>query len=183
MSKYDIIYADPPWHYKGVVMHTGAGKPTSGSSADHYPVMTLDQLKQLDIPSISADDSLIYMWSTGPILDQSIELMRAWLFKYITIGFVWDKQRVVAGNYTMSQCELCLIGKRGRIPRPRGARNVRQLISQVRTTHSTKPEEARKRIEDMFPTQRKVELFARTASTGWDVFGLEVADSIQIGSR
>lgn len=80
----------------------------------------------------------------------------------------------------MSQCELCLIGKRGRIPTPRGARNVRQFVSSMRGRHSQKPDEVRRRIEEMFPTQRKLEMFARVAALGWDVWGNEVESSIQI---
>ena len=74
----------------------------------------------------------------------------------------------------MSQCELCLVFKHGKIPAPRGARNVRQLVSEPRGRHSAKPEEVRRRIEAMFPTQRKIELFARAPATGWTAWGLEV---------
>ena len=81
----------------------------------------------------------------------------------------------------MSQCELCLIGKRGKIPKPRGARNIRQLVSELRGTHSTKPAEVRKRIELMFPEQKRVELFSRHVTPGWDIWGNEVNSTITIG--
>ena len=74
----------------------------------------------------------------------------------------------------MSQCELCLVFKRGKIPQPRGARNVRQLVQTKRTRHSEKPEAVRERIEQMFPNQTKIELFARKQTRGWDTWGLEV---------
>ena len=105
---------------------------------------------------------------------QAIELLKSWGFNYATIGFIWDKQRVNPGFYTMSQCEICLIGKRGKIPRPRGARNIRQLVSEMRGRHSAKPHEVRKRIELMFPDQDKIELFARERVEGWDAWGNEV---------
>ena len=100
--------------------------------------------------------------------------MKAWGFQWATVGFVWDKQRVNPGFYTMSQCELYLIGKRGKIPSPRGARNVRQLVSSMREKHSKKPHEVRTRIEEMFPEQRKVELFAREKVRGWSAWGEEI---------
>ena len=106
--------------------------------------------------------------------------MKAWGFSWATVGFVWDKQKVNPGFYTMSQCELCLIGKRGKIPQPRGARNIRQLVSKMRQKHSTKPGEVRKRIEEMFPDQAKLELFARQTTKGWDVHGDEVDDGIDM---
>ena len=73
----------------------------------------------------------------------------------------------------MSQCELCLVFKRGKIPEPRGARNVKQYVEAERGRHSTKPEEVRRRISDMFPTQKKIELFARVSAEGWEAWGLE----------
>jgi len=78
------------------------------------------------------------------------------------------------GSYTMSECEICLIGKKGKIPQPRGARNIRQFLSEKKTRHSAKPVEIRNRIEQMFPTQDKIELFARNKTDGWDVWGNEV---------
>ena len=73
-----------------------------------------------------------------------------------------------------------MVFKRGRIPQPRGARNIRQFISEKRTKHSKKPNEVRHRIEQMFPTQRKIELFAREFADGWDVWGLDVIDVVNM---
>lgn len=171
-TKYQIIYADPPWDYKGQ-KQTGKHK-TSGGAADHYPTVKLKDLKEMDVPSLCDDDCLIFMWTSSPHLDQAIELMKAWGFKWATVGFVWDKQKVNPGFYTMSQVELCLIGKKGKIPQPRGARNIRQLVSIERGKHSAKPHEVRQRIELMFPTQNKIELFARDEVEGWDCHGNEV---------
>ncbi len=169
---YDVIYADPPWDYKGQLQHAGPGSGDTGGAARHYPTVTLDDLKQLDVPGIAADDSLLFMWATNPHLDQAIELGKAWGFAWATVAFVWDKKRVNPGFYTLSQCELCLVFKRGAIPQPRGARNIRQLVSARRGPHSAKPEEVRSRIEQMFPHQRKIELFARQEAAGWESWGL-----------
>jgi len=174
MTKYQIIYADPPWDYKGQRQHAGAGKKDTGGALEHYPTLTLSELKELDIAAFTDKDCLIFMWATSPHLDQAIDLMKSWGFKWATVGFVWDKERVNPGFYTMSQCELCLIGKKGKIPQPRGARNIRQLVTSLREKHSKKPDEVRKRIDLMFPTQNKIELFARERYDGWDAWGNEV---------
>ena len=63
--------------------------------------------------------------------------------------------------------------KKGKIPTPRGARNIKQLVESKRTKHSEKPIEVLINIEKMFPSQKKIELFARTRNKGWDVWGLE----------
>jgi len=179
--KFEILYADPPWDYKGQTQHGGKGVSDTGGAERHYPTVTLADLKRLDVPSVTADDALMFMWASSPHLDQAIDLLKAWGFAWATVGFVWDKQRVNPGFYTMSQVELCLIGKHGRIPTPRGARNVRQFVSELRGGHSEKPSEVRKRIEAMFPTQSKLELFARVRSDGWHVWGNEVESDVAIG--
>ncbi len=174
-KRYAVVYADPPWDYKGQLQHAGPGSGDSGGAVRHYPTVQLGDLMELDVASIAADDSLLFMWATSPHLDQAIDLGKAWGFAWATVAFVWDKQRVNPGFYTMSQCELCLVFKRGRIPAPRGARNVRQLVSERRSDHSRKPIEVRRRIEEMFPRQRKIELFARDADVhGWDTWGAEI---------
>ena len=173
---FDILYADPPWDYKGQLQHAGSGNGDTGGAVRHYPTVALDALKTLNVEQAAAENSLLFMWTTNPHLDQAIDLGKAWGFRWATVAFVWDKMRVNPGFYTMSQCELCLVFKKGRIPTPRGARNVRQLLSEPRRAHSQKPEEVRKQIDRMFPTQRKLELFARgPAPEGWEVWGLEAA--------
>ena len=178
--KFEIIYCDPPWDYKGQKQHNGKGGKDTGSASTHYGTLKLKQLKTIPVNEIAADDSLLFMWVTSPHLDQGIDLIRAWGFKYSTIGFVWNKVRVNPSFYTMSQCEICLIAKKGRIPKPRGARNIRQYIEEKRGKHSKKPEQTRKRIEDMFPTQSKIELFARRPCDGWYYWGNEVNSNFDL---
>lgn len=171
---FQVIYADPPWDYKGQLQHAGPGSRDTGGAERHFPTVTTADLKHLPVLEIAADDCLLFLWATSPHLDQAIDLGKAWGFEWATVAFIWDKQRVNPGYYTMSQCELCLVFKHGKIPAPRGARNVRQLVSEPRGRHSAKPEEVRRRIEEMFPTQRKIELFARAPASGWTAWGLEV---------
>ena len=171
--KFEIIYADPPWDYKGQLQHAGKGNGDSGGAVRHYQTVTLKKLKNLPVRDIAADNSLLFMWATNPHLDQAIALGKAWQFKWATVAFVWDKMKVNPGFYTMSQCELCLVFKRGKIPNPRGLRNIRQLVSEERNGHSQKPKEVRARIDAMFPSLHKIELFARDCHSGWYAWGLE----------
>lgn len=180
---FQIVYADPPWDYAGQSQHAGKRGATSAANG-HYPTMKLQDLKRLEVLEVCDKSAcLLFMWTSSPHLPQAIELMGAWGFAYATVGFVWDKERVNPGYYTLSQCELCLIGKAGKIPTPRGARNIRQLIIEERGAHSVKPAEARTRIEQMFPTQKKLELFAREAAPGWSVFGNEVQGGVSLRMR
>ena len=178
VGKFEIIYADPPWHYRGQVQHGGPGKPYTSGARAFYPTMPVEELAEFPIGELADDACLLFLWATSPCLEDAFTVAKAWGFKYATVAFVWDKQRVNPGHYTMSQCELCLVFKKGKVPTPRGARNVRQLVSSPRTSHSTKPDEVRHRIDQMFPDQAKVELFARTRGEGWVAWGTELEGEI-----
>ena len=168
-DKYQVIYTDPPWQYDNS-QHAGVDSDTT-SAESHYPTMPISDIKAMPIKNITDTDCLCYMWIGSPMLDVAIEVLTAWGFKYTTMAFVWDKQQVNPGSYTMSQVELVIVGKKGKIPQPRGSRNERQFLSKVRTVHSEKPEEIRERITRMHPSNKKLEMFARHSVTGWDTFG------------
>jgi len=184
-EKYQIIYADPPWEYnreqyeKPGNNHSKQQGATKGAK-DKYPLMNTNDICDLPLKNITDKNCLLFLWVTSPKLKEGMFVGESWGFKYITIGFVWHKKRVNPGNYTMSVCELCLIFKKGKIPLPRGKRNVEQFYFEMRKEHSKKPDEIRKRIEQMFPTQNKIELFARQKTEGWDVWGNEVTNDIKL---
>ena len=176
--KYNIIYADPPWRYGG------SGGTKWSPASEYYPTMSFDELKSMNVEEIAADDCLLFMWVVSPELKRCIEVGESWGFKYITVAFVWYKERANVGNYTMSSCELCLLFRRGRIPQPR-VRNPgqKQFISEPVTVHSRKPAEVRKRIEKMFPSSPRVGLFARENIRKWHAFGNQCKNSIKINYK
>lgn len=186
-KKYQVIYADPPWDYGGKMQYdkttikdenVGFERKIFISSASfQYPTLKMKQLKELDVNSIAADDCILFLWTTGPQLANAVELGEAWGFEYKTVAFVWDKMIHNPGRYTLSQTEFVLAFKKGKFPTPRGSRNIRQLLSVPRGKHSEKPIDIIDGITKMFPTQDKIELFARRNYTGWDNWGLEIPDS------
>jgi N6-adenosine-specific RNA methylase IME4 len=188
-EKFQIIYADPPWDYGGKMQFDKTSVSAEkidlsrnifiSSASFKYPTLKLPELKKLDLNSISDSDCLLFMWTTNPHLNQDLELGKAWGFEYKTVGFVWNKMVHNPGKYTMSYCELCLIFKKGRIPSPRGARNIKQLVEAPRGRHSEKPFEVRMNIEKMFPSQKKIELFARSQNSGWRSWGLDAFEQPQ----
>ena len=145
-KKYQIIYADPPWDYGGKMQYDKTMIKSENfnfeknifisSASFQYPTLRLNDLKKLDVKSISDSDCILFMWTTGPQLANAVELGRAWGFEYKTVAFVWDKMIHNPGRYTLSQTEFVLAFKRGRFPTPRGARNIRQLLSVQRGKHS-----------------------------------------------
>ena len=186
-KKYDIIYADPPWDYGGKMQYDNSSIKSKNigfqddifisSAVFQYPTLKLNDLKKLDVNSISTDNCLLFMWTTGPQFANAIELGKSWGFEYKTVAFVWDKQVHNPGRYTLSQTEFVLVFKKGKIPTPRGKRNTKQLISAHRGKHSQKPNQVIYEITQMFPTQNKIELFARRKYENWDNWGLEAPDT------
>jgi N6-adenosine-specific RNA methylase IME4 len=181
MDKFEIIYVDCPWDYSyvGKNIDRNFTKNQNGfaavvSAKDTYDCLKMEEIANLPVKEIAADNSLLFMWVTGPMVDISIEVMKMWGFQFKTVAFVWNKRKVMPGFYTMSQCEFCFVGKRGNIPKPRGARNILQYYEQTRLGHSQKPTGIRKRIDKMFPTQNKIELFARKKADGWLSVGNEI---------
>ncbi len=185
-KKYRVIYADPPWHYgsKSAVNNTNGSehKPLS----EHYNTMTLTELKALPIQDMTEDDAACFMWVTDSHLNEAIEIFKAWGFKYKTIAFNWVKT-TSKGNYcknvapwTMKSSEICLLGTKGAMTKYKQVNNIESLVIAERTKHSRKPEEVRSRIEQLFGDCSRLEMFARKASEGWDVFGNEVDNSIDI---
>lgn len=79
------------------------------------------------------------------------------------------------GRYTLSQTEFVLAFKKGKFPQPRGARNVRQMVTVHRGKHSVKPVDIIDGITRMFPEQEN-RAFARNNYVGWDNWGLEIPD-------
>jgi len=171
-QQYEVIYCDPPWDYDGRTFLNGKAHDT-GAASDHYPTMKPKELMEMNVKHLASPKSICYMWTTGPQLDISIDVLTAWGFKYKTIAFVWNKAVTNPGYYTMSSCEICIVGTKGAIPKPRGTRNEEQYYCQRRERHSSKPTEFINRITRMHPEQNKIELFSRQAYPEWHCWGYD----------
>lgn len=55
--KFNILYVDPPWAYK-VYSRKGQGR----SAENHYHTMNIEDIYDLDIASIAAEDSILFLW-------------------------------------------------------------------------------------------------------------------------
>jgi N6-adenosine-specific RNA methylase IME4 len=165
IGRFQILYADPPWQYEN--------PGPSSSVEDQYETMDFDELAALGPDLPAADDSILFLWSTNPKMDQAIALVDAWGFRYRT-AMVWIKDSIGLGYFVRARHEVLLIAKRGSLPLP--ADNVRpdSVLEAPRREHSQKPEEFYDVIETMYPGLAYVELFARTARPGWVAWGNQV---------
>ena len=165
-AKYRVIYADPPWKYGDQLTED------YGSVKFHYPAMTIAELCALPVREMSESDAVLFLWVTSPLLFECAPIIEAWGFKYKT-SFVWDKMKHNMGHYNSVRHEFLLVCTRGScVPDERKLHDSVQSIE--RTTHSTKPEKFREIIEEIYPHGKRLELFARKETVGWDVFGNQV---------
>jgi N6-adenosine-specific RNA methylase IME4 len=166
-KRWPIIYADPPWRYEDPEIAT-----PNRALENHYPPMTLEEICALPVAELASDDALLFIWTTAPKLIESIKVIEAWGFEYRT-NAVWDKEIIGTGYYFRNQHELLLVGKRGNIPHPAAGTQPSSVYRERRSEHSVKPTFFHDMIEKLYPDLPKIELFARHARPGWDVWGNE----------
>jgi N6-adenosine-specific RNA methylase IME4 len=169
-NRYGVIYADPPWTFA-----TYSRKGKGRSPEAHYDCMDLDGIKALPVADWAADDAILLLWATDPLLDKAMDVIKAWGFTYKTVGFYWAKQNANGksfftgmGFWTRANPEQCLLATRGHPKRK--AANVQKLVISRRREHSRKPDEMYGLIERLADGPY-LEMFARTSRPGWDSWG------------
>ena len=175
-KKYNIIYADPAWHFQN---YNNANAQTNPEN--HYKTMTMKEIGDLPVNDIADKDCVLFMWCTDPLLHKQIPIVEKWGFTYKTVGFTWvktNKNKIKnyyfkgPGLWTRANTETCILATKGRPKRLSG--NVDRLCVSDRREHSRKPDEIRTRIVELVGDIPRIELFARHKFEGWDSWGNEV---------
>lgn len=145
--------------------------------------MNIKDICNLPVEKIASKDCILFMWMTFPTLQESLKVIESWGFKYKTVAFVWIKQNKKAptlfwglGFWTRANAEICILATKGN-PKRISAKVHQVIISPVEE-HSKKPDETRKRIVELVGDLPRIELFARSKTKGWDVWGNEVDSDI-----
>lgn len=181
-NKYQIIYADPPWGFKGYDL-----KKEARYVGNKYPVQSKTWIEDLPIKEIADDNCILFLWCTMPKLNEVFDLFPKWGFEYKTVAFTWVKKNKSGSNFwgmgrwTRANAEICLLATRGN-PKRISASVHSVIESQIRE-HSRKPDEARERILKLCGDIPRVELFAREKTDGWDIWGNELPNDIEITSN
>ena len=171
-KKYNIIYADPPWHYD---------KRNEGTRnvQNKYSTMTFEDIYNLPVQQISDTNCILFLWVTYPKLPQCLETISKWSFEYKTCAFSWVKKNKKSnsffmgmGNWTRANNEICLLATKGTVKRV--SASVRQIVYKPIEQHSKKPDCIRNNIVELVGDLPRIELFAREKTDGWDVWGNEV---------
>lgn len=174
MKKYKVILIDVPWLYRDKAR---AGKR---GCEFQYPCLSMEDLRRLPMGILTEKDSVIFMWATFPMLNNALELIKCWGFKYVTGGFTWVKTNKDGSIFmgmgaagSRSNAEVCLMARKGK-----GVKRVHKGIPNTqlhpRLKHSEKPKKFREDIEKLFGDVSRVEIFARDRALGWSSIGLDI---------
>jgi N6-adenosine-specific RNA methylase IME4 len=177
-GQYDVVLADPPWAYYG--------SPDKWAAAGKfYDLMTPEEIFSLPVGDLLTPTGALFLWATGPSLETSVYALAEWGLYFRGVGFVWVKTKQdgtpigaqgVRPSFIKPLTEFVIIGskaKRGR-PMKLASEAISQTVFAPRREHSRKPVEVRERIEALFAGDlKKIELFSREMTPGWDHWGNE----------
>jgi N6-adenosine-specific RNA methylase IME4 len=171
-KKFGIILEDPEWPFD---VWSVAGMDRSADN--HYPTSALEVIEARDVPSIAADDCVLFLWVTAPhhAAGNGAVIMRARGFEP-KAEIIWNKVEVGTGFWFRNQHEVLLVGVRGKVPAPAMGTQWPSIITSPKGVHSEKPDWAYELIEAYFPNLPKIELNARRRRDGWDAWGFEAPD-------
>ena len=167
-KRYGVIYADPEWRFEVYSRDTGMDR----AADNHYPTSGTDAICARPVGDIAADDCVLFLWATVPMLPDALKVMAAWGFDYKS-HCIWTKDKLGTGYWFRNAHELLLVGTRGKIPAPAMGTQWASTVEAAVGKHSAKPDRFYELIEEYFPTLPKIELNARNARPGWDSWGYE----------
>lgn len=184
---YGCILADPAWPFR---TYSRDDAIPQRAEDDHYPSMSIDDMKALPVRQVAAKNCALFMWGIGSHIPAMLEIGNEWGFTFKTDVFYWLKQRmfdaanqldwitgdieeppISMGYWSRKQVEPVFLFTRGSPPRL--SSSVRQVIVSPRREHSRKPEEQYEKIEALCGGPY-LEMFSRSEREGWDSWGNEV---------
>lgn len=194
--KYQVICADPPWHFNDGLTAMKDGVKRAAQS--QYSTLTLKEIVELDVKSIADPRGcLLALWTPSTMLEDGLRVMKAWGFS-MKQTFVWVKlkkdhakesdlnmaTRFGMGRLFRQAHEIALIGTYGKSIYPfLEDKSQRSVAFDLNEGHSVKPPSLQDRLDIMFPNVSKIEMFARRDRPGWTcvgdgVTGRDVRDSL-----
>lgn len=183
-EQFDVICADPAWGFNDNLKRMK--RKTKRAASAQYKTMSEAQIIALPIKQlINPSGCLLALWVPGSHLLTGLRVLEAWGFKYKQ-NFVWVKlkkghkkepdpnksTRVGMGHLFRQSHEICLIGTAGKsVYKKLKNRAQRSVAFDLNVCHSRKPEELQDRLDVMFPSANKLEIYARRQRPNWTCLG------------
>lgn len=171
--KYRTIVADPPWDHSD-------GNPSSLKEGWvrrplPYSVMTLGQIADIPVKDLADRNCRLFLWATNRYLPFAFSILSLWGFTYRQT-LAWGKPDAYTGSVA-GNGEFCLVGTRGSPPVLE--RMPSAVVITVAGNHSAKPDCWMDWFEIVSPGPY-LELFARRQRLGWDTWGNEALEHVQL---
>jgi N6-adenosine-specific RNA methylase IME4 len=193
--RYRTIVADPPWAYdEGFATVPDRPRPDArANGADRtiasvviralpYQSMTLGEISAVPLRELADRDANLFLWTTNRYLPDAFVTLTEWGFVYRQT-VVWAKppgsrppfRATVAPNCA----EFLLVARRGK-GAPLGRAWETNVVTVPRPPgHSQKPEAFLDLVEQVSPGPY-LELFARRQRLGWDTWGNEALEHVEL---
>jgi N6-adenosine-specific RNA methylase IME4 len=172
-QKYRTIVADPPWPMTwsmGTTRVNGRGERHRTIKRDlGYPTMKIEEIATLPISELAEPEAHLYLWVTPKLNREGVgvEIARAWGFEVFS-ELIWMKVNFGLGSFarrdvhSVQRWDHPRDGSRGKI-------------------HSAKPEAFLDLVESASQGPY-LELFARRNRLGWDTWGDEALQHVEMGA-
>ena len=146
-----------------------------------YPAMSLAEICAVDVASLAAPDSILWLWVTNyHMLNGARGVLDAWGFQPVTV-LTWCKDRMGMGAWLRGQTEHCILATRGK-PTVTLTNQTTLLHALVRG-HSVKPKEFYALVESLCPASRYADIFSRYRHNNkWDCHGDQAPPAMQAAS-
>lgn len=151
-----------------------------------YPRMTLDEIKALPVHELAERDAHLYVWTVNEFLEQTFDVLRAWGFRRPPVLLTWCKEPrgLGFGGAYNPTTEFVLFARRGSLAHSRRWESTwfrfKRPYVAGKPDHSAKPEGMQDVIEQVSPGPY-LEMFARRQRLGWDTWGNEALEHVQMG--
>jgi N6-adenosine-specific RNA methylase IME4 len=179
LGGWRAILADFPWL---TAMRSPKGEKKAPQA--RYRCMTMEECRAFPVDTLAAENCVLFLWSTAPLLDQQIQCLAHWGFRYATAEAWFKGSRASEGEpgdeswkanfgpgYIRRGCvEFILIGVKGEPTWLPGRRSLRNALFDAAREHSRKPDCQYERAEQT-TIGPYLELFSRTSRPGWTHFG------------
>ena len=193
-QRYRTIVVDPPWAYpegwpvgsengdvfryaarRGIPFEKGRRTPM------RYAQLTVEAISSLPVRDLAdLSGCHLYLWTTNRYLRAAFDVLDAWGFRFGQ-ALVWCKtpMGIGPGGAWSQTTEYVLTARRGSL------RNEQRFDSswfawpRMGKAHSRKPEAFLDMVEQTSPAPR-LEMFARRQRLGWDTWGNEALNHIEM---
>ena len=161
---YQTLVVDPPWPMVKIEREV---RPKQVKF--EYPTMTEDELRELFIPDIAAENAHLYLWVTQKFLPMGLRLVTEWGFRYQCL-LTWVKNVGFTPFSWMYSTEHVIFARKGSLDLLVLGKRL-DFKGKVQE-HSRKPDVFYDLVREVSPGPR-IDVFSQCDHEGFEAWGKE----------